>query len=114
MLNAFYTWVALPVMVTMATRRSGVVFSHDREQNCAKSALALMEDSGVAATPDNFELFYAYASGENPALMKVMAAFINAKKEFTPEILADLRLRCLSGARAAQALDTASGNIDAL
>jgi diguanylate cyclase len=90
------------------------VFSHDREQNFAKSALALMEDSGVAATPDNFELFYAYASGENPALMRVMAAFIHAKKEFAPEILADLRMRCLSGARAAQAIDAASGNIDAL
>ena len=90
------------------------MFSHDREQNFAKSALALMEDSGVAATPDNFELFYAYASGENPALMRVMAAFIHAKKKFAPEILADLRMRCLSGARAAQAIDAASGNIDAL
>ena len=90
------------------------MLSHDREQNFAKTALTLMEDCGIAATPDNFELFYAYASGENPALLQVMAAFINAKKEFTPEILADLRMRCLSGARAAEAIDTASGNIDSL
>ena len=90
------------------------MLSNNREQNFAKTALTLMEESGVAATPDNFELFYAYASGENPALTQVMAAFIHAKKEFTPEILADLRMRCLSGARAALAIDTASGNIDSL
>jgi len=66
---------------------------HNREQSFAKTALALMADVGVAATPDNFELFYAYASGENPALSQVMTAFISAKKQFTPEIVADLRLR---------------------
>jgi diguanylate cyclase len=90
------------------------VFNHDREQNFAKRALALMSGVGVAATPDNFELFYAYASGENPALTQVMAAFINAKKEFSPEILTDLRLRCLSGVRAAQAMEALGGNMDAL
>jgi diguanylate cyclase len=90
------------------------VFNYDREQNFAKKALALMSDVGVAARPDNFELFYAYASGENPAITQVMAAFIHAKKEFTPEILADLRLRCLSGVRAAQAMDALGGNIDSL
>ncbi len=88
--------------------------THDREQSYAKTALALMTDVGVAATPDNFELFYAYASGENPGLCQVMAAFINAKKEFSPEILSDLRLRCLSGARTAQLMDSLGGNIDGL
>jgi diguanylate cyclase len=73
-----------------------------------------MSEVGVAATPDNFELFYAYASGESPAITQVMAAFIHAKKEFTPEILADLRLRCLSGVRAAQAMEALGGNIDSL
>jgi diguanylate cyclase len=90
------------------------VFNHDREQNFAKKALALMSDVGVVATPDNFELFYSYASGESPAITQVMAAFIHAKKEFTPEILADLRLRCLSGTRAAHAMEALGGNIDSL
>jgi diguanylate cyclase len=90
------------------------VFNHDREQNFAKKALALMSEVGVTATPDNFELFYSYASGENPAVTQVMAAFIHAKKEFTPEILADLRLRCLSGTRAAHAMEALGGNIDNL
>jgi diguanylate cyclase len=90
------------------------VANHDREKSFAKTALALMNDVGVAATPDNFELFYAYASGENAALGQVMTAFIHARKEFTPEILTDLRLRCLSGARTAQMMDSLGGNIDSL
>ena len=90
------------------------MFTHGREQNFAKTALALMEDAGVVATPENFELFYAFASGENPAVTQMMAAFVNAKKVFTPEILADLKLRCLSGARTAREMDSLGGNIDAL
>ena len=38
-----------------------------------------MGGAGVVATPDNFELFYAYASGENPAVSQVMGAIINVK-----------------------------------
>jgi len=90
------------------------VLNHSREQNFAKKALALMEQAGVVATPDNFALFYAYASGENPAVTQVMTAFINFKKELTPEILTDLKLRCLSGARAAREMESLGGNIDTL
>ncbi|HJT42642.1 MAG TPA: GGDEF domain-containing protein [Rhizomicrobium sp.] len=88
--------------------------NHDREQAFAKTALALMSEVHVVATPDNFELFYAYASGENPAITQMMSAFISSKKTFTPEILADLRVRCLSGARAAQAVESLGGNMDAV
>ena len=56
-----------------------LVFNQDREQAFAKTALALMGGAGVVATPDNFELFYAYASGENPAVSQVMGAIINVK-----------------------------------
>jgi diguanylate cyclase len=90
------------------------VFKQDREQAFAKTALALMGGAGVVATPDNFELFYAYASGENPAITQVMAAIIDSKRPFTPELLADLRLRCLSGARAAQTMESVGGNMGAL
>ena len=73
-----------------------------------------MGGAGVVATPENFELFYAYASGENPAIAQVMGAIIESKRTFTPELLADLRLRCLSGARAAQAMESLGGNMGAL
>jgi diguanylate cyclase len=87
------------------------VFKQDREQAFAKTALALMGGAGIAATPDNFELFYAFASGENPAITQVMSKLIDAKTPFTPELLADLRFRCLSGARAAAAMEGVGGSM---
>ena len=90
------------------------VFKQDREQGFAKAALALMGECSVVSTPENFELFYAYVSGENPAVTQMMAAIINAKKPFTQELLQDLRLRCLSGARAALAMDALGGNMSAV
>jgi diguanylate cyclase len=90
------------------------VFKQDREQGFAKAALALMGECNVVSTPDNFELFYAYCSGENPAITQVMAALINSRKPFTPELLQDLRLRCLSGARAAQSMESLGGNMSQL
>ncbi len=90
------------------------MFSHDREQAFAKSAIALMGEANVPATPDNFELFYAYAAGENPGLMQVMRGLIESKKPFTPEQISDLRMRCLSGARAAATMDNLGGDMGSL
>jgi len=82
-----------------------IVFKSDREQALAKTAVALMGECDVVPTPDNFELFYAYAAGENPGVTQVIGAMVAAKKPFTAELLSDLRMRCLSGARAARAMD---------
>ena len=90
------------------------MFSHDREQAFAKSAIALMGEANVPATPDNFELFYAYAAGENPGLMQVMRGLIESKKPFTPEQISDLRARCLSGARTAVAMENLGGDMGSL
>jgi len=90
------------------------VFNQDREQSFAKAALALMGECQVVSTPDNFELFYAYCSGENRALAQLMSALIAARKPFTPELLSDLRLRCLSGARAAMAMASLGGDMGAV
>jgi diguanylate cyclase len=90
------------------------VFHHDREQGFAKTAMSLMANAGVPATPDNFELFYGYASGENPGLMQVMRGLIESGKPFTPELIADLRQRCLSGARAAVTMENLGGDMGSL
>jgi diguanylate cyclase len=90
------------------------VFNRDREQAFAKTALALMSGAGIVPTPDNFELFYAYASGENPAITRMMGSIIDSKRPFTPELLADLRLRGLSGARVALAMESLGGNMGTL
>jgi diguanylate cyclase len=82
------------------------VVRSDREQALAKTAIALMGECAVIPTPENFELFYAFAGGENPGVTQVIGAMVAAKKAFTAEILSDLRMRCLSGARAARAMDS--------
>jgi diguanylate cyclase len=84
------------------------VFKTDREQALAKKAVALMGECDVIPTPDNFELFYALAAGENPGLIQAMGGMVTAKQPFTAEILSDLRMRYQSGARAARAMDTVS------
>jgi diguanylate cyclase len=87
------------------------VYRPEREQALAKTALALMGECNVVPTPENFELFYAYATGDNPAMAQTLGQMIAARKPFTPEILHDLRVRCLSSARAARAMDNLGSGI---
>lgn len=81
------------------------MYKPEREQALARTALALMGECNVIATPENFELFYAYASGENAAITRTLGGLIAARQPITPDILTDLRMRCLAGARAARAMD---------
>ena len=90
------------------------MFKPDREQGFAKAALDLMGECNVISTPENFELFYAFVSGESPAITQIMGAAIAAKKVFTPELLQDLRMRCLSGARAALAMEAVGSSMGAM
>ena len=66
---------------------------HDRAQALAKLALALMAERAVAPIPENFQLFYAYAAGDNPAVSRIMGDMIAQQKPFTPQSLDDLRDR---------------------
>jgi diguanylate cyclase len=68
------------------------------EQQFAKTALELMSGCGVVPTPDNFELFYAHAAGEVSAVSQVIGGMLEKRKAFTPEILAELRLRTRAAA----------------
>jgi diguanylate cyclase len=87
------------------------VYKPEREQALAKTAVALMGECDVPATPDNFELFYAYACGDNPAIGQVMGSHIAAHKPFSMALLQDLRMRCLSSARTARAMESLSTNM---
>ncbi len=66
---------------------------HERIQARAKSALALMAERGVVPSPDNFQLFYTYAAGDNPAVSRILGDMIAQRKSFTPQILDELRDR---------------------
>ncbi|HVV27864.1 MAG TPA: diguanylate cyclase [Rhizomicrobium sp.] len=90
------------------------MLKQDRERAFANTALGLMAERDIVATPGNFELFYCYASGENPALTQAMGTQIASGKPFTPGLLEELRLRCLSGARAARAVDSLGDDMSAV
>jgi len=89
------------------------VYQQEREQALAKTALALMSECGVPPTPDNYELFFTYATGSNLPLGKAMDAIVAARQPFTSAVLDDLRSRCLSSARTTHALDNASAGVSA-
>jgi diguanylate cyclase len=82
-----------------------------REQALAKTAFALMNECGVMPTPENFELFYTYASGSNTEVGRVIDTVIAARGSFTHEVLDDLRRRSLSSARTIDAIDNASASV---
>ena len=84
----------------------------EREEALAKAALALMGDCDVPPTPDNFELFYVHASGENAALSLIVGDMISQRLPFTPKVLAELRARALSRERAAKAMDDVGSGIN--
>ena len=66
---------------------------NERELALAKTTLALMSECNVSPIPENFELFYNYAAGENPAVGRVIGDMIDARRPFTVTVLQDLRER---------------------
>ncbi len=84
---------------------------HERAQALAKTAFGLMAERGVAPTPENFQLFFYYSAGENPALSQVMGEMIAGRRPFTPAILSDLRRRFFGEPGSADAVDEAGTGI---
>jgi diguanylate cyclase len=77
-----------------------------REQALAKTAFALMAECKVIPTPDNYELFFHYATGTDPNLARMMGEAIAARRPFTPEKLELLRRQSLASAKARHAVET--------
>jgi len=69
-----------------------------------------MNECEITPTPENFELFYNYASGSNSEVGKVIDTYISERRPFTHNVLDELRRRSLHSARALEAIDTASTN----
>ena len=78
---------------------------YERAQALAKTAIGLMAERSVAPTPENFELFYAYAAGDNPAVSRIMGDMIAGRRAFTPTVLDDLRKRFFAKARVEEAIE---------
>lgn len=59
--------------------------SNDYARKIAKIAMPDMVKYGVAPTPENYALWYLYATGRNPQLVDTINSLKEAKAEFTPE-----------------------------
>jgi diguanylate cyclase len=79
----------------------------------AKTAIGLMSERSVPPTPENFELFYAYAAGDNPNGSRIMGDMIAARKEFTPAVLDDLRKRFFKKAQLENKMDNLGEDVSA-
>ncbi len=88
--------------------------TQEREQALAKTALALMGDCNVLPTPDNFELFYIYASGENTAMARLIGDMMAKRRPFTPKVLRELRERCLTSERVAKTMEDVGSGIGSM
>lgn len=65
-----------------------------------------MAERAVAPTPENFELFFAYAAGENPSVSRIMGDMIAGRRAFTPTVLDDLRRRFFAKVRFEEEMDS--------
>ena len=84
---------------------------YERAQALAKTAIGLMAERAVPPTPENFELFFAYAGGENPAVSRVMGDMIASRRAFTPTVLDDLRSRFFNKARLEDAMNSVGKDV---
>ncbi len=78
------------------------------EAKYAKNALALMEKYEVAPLPDNFAVWYHYASGKNKDLIREIDSIPANKLTFTDEICSYLHSKYVIGNRNQKVLDDAA------
>lgn len=85
--------------------------AYERAQALAKTAFAVMAERHVAPTPENFQLFYAYAAGDNPAASRILGDLIAARKPLPPQLLSELRQRYFASARLQEAVEDIGSEI---
>lgn len=84
---------------------------HQKEQDLAQNAIAVMGQHGVIPVPENYELFYFYVAGSNAAIIRRIDEAIAAGEPFTPQMLHRLRENTLGAERTAKALELCSTNL---
>lgn len=75
-------------------------YSHTEKQSqdYTEKALKRIYDEGLPSTPDIFELWYVYYSGQSPEVKKAVDVLINNKQKVTAERARELHHRFLSEA----------------
>ncbi|HEY2035325.1 MAG TPA: diguanylate cyclase [Rhizomicrobium sp.] len=83
----------------------------DHAKAFAEKAFATMAERAVVPTPGNYEIFFAYASGENSAVARIIGDRIKGKMPFTQAMLDDLRERFFNSARMEKAVENTSKDL---
>lgn len=73
-----------------------------------------MNSQGFPATPENYALWYAYATGRNVALNKALDALVGGEEPPTPEVLIGLYEKFIVGAQADAAVAKAGESLSSI
>ena len=75
-------------------------------------AIKYMVRFEILPTPENYALWYLYASGTNEKLVKEIQQLIADKETFTDFLISDLRYRYIQMAQSDQTLDETSARVE--
>jgi len=84
---------------------------NDRATALAKTTLALLTECNVKPIPENFELFYAYAAGDNPVVGRIIGDMIAARRPFSESLLQELRERCFGRERTVRTVNAIGDDV---
>ncbi len=90
-------------------------YTHDTKQagEYALEALARLKKEALAATPDNYELWYVYYSGQSPEVTRAIDVLVANKQKITEERCKELFQRFLSESRNEETIRRAGDQINA-
>jgi len=88
-------------------------YTHNKEraQEYAEAALARLGQEGLAPTPDNYELWYVYFSGQSPEVVRAIDILVSNQQKITEERCKELHQRFLSEHRAEETVRKAGDQI---
>jgi diguanylate cyclase len=78
----------------------------------ARAALDSIKDRGLPATPENYAVWYAYHSGENPNLNRALDISVSSNREIDDELMADLHLQFIGSEKQSQVVNEASAKLE--
>ncbi len=78
----------------------------------AARAMALMARHDIPPTPENYTIWYSYAAGSNPALVRSLDILISNKTPFTPERNQEIYAQFFDSQAYAQAVEDTSSQLE--
>ena len=91
----------LPSDTVRPASHGGVGVDHldtfDKAAEFARSALALMEKRGIAASPDNFTIWYRYYAGRDPKMNRSLDKLLEGDAAISEERFTDIHREFITG-----------------